>query len=329
MLILFEWWRGMRRFPKVKVERFPSYRGLEWDKNICDPNHPNFWKYAVANLTFLDYVKDKKLVLDLGCGTGGSTFFLAKHGKAEWIVGVDLARDMIRVAKKNATNRRLDQKTCFIVCDGRYLPFKALCFEALISRGDVFCFLVPLKDTVQELKRIMKPKGVMLLEMDNRVDWKAGTIVSTGFRKTLDGKIAYVVETFTTKRNHRSISYILDPEGEIAKKLAVDREFEEKGCKECKGSLQKIKQETIEVRRSVATHWPTVRELFAMFRKSSFVEVQVIGDGLLMELLLNGDEVIIRAMNKNPELFFEIEKRLIPYIDPNKAPTIILRAVAP
>jgi ubiquinone/menaquinone biosynthesis C-methylase UbiE len=321
--------RGMRGLSKVRVDRFPPYFGLEWDRKINDPNHPNFWKYAVANLIFTDYVKDKKLVLDLGCGTGGSTFFLVEHGKVEWIVGVDLARDMIEVAKKTATNKRLDQKTCFIVCDGRYLPFKASIFEALISRGDAFCFLVPLKDAVQELKRVMKPKGVMLLEMDNRVDWKTGTIVSAGFRETLDGKIAYVVETFTTKRNHRSISYVLDPESKIARRAASDAEFRKKGYKAWKCSLQKIKRETIETRRSVLTHWPTAKKLLAMFKKSGLNEVQVIGDGLLMQLLLNGNEEIIRAMNENSELFFEIEKRLVPYVDPNKAPTIILRAITP
>ena len=90
----------MRPLSKTRVNRFPLYYGLEWDRKINDPNHPNFWKYGVANLVFLENIRDKKLVLDLGCGTGGSTFFLAEHGEAEWIIGVDLMKDMIQVAKK-------------------------------------------------------------------------------------------------------------------------------------------------------------------------------------------------------------------------------------
>jgi len=268
-------------------------------------------------------------VLDLGCGTAGSTFFLAEHGKAEWIIGVDLMRDMIKVAKKNAINRGLDQKICFLICDGRHLPFKASCFEALISRGDVFCFLVPLKSTVQELKRVMKPKGVIVLEMDNRVDWKPGSIVSTGFQNMPDGKIAYIVEAFTTKRNHKAISYILDPNGKIAKKVASDPEFQEKGHKAWEYSLRKVKEETIEMRQGVLTRWPTANELPALFKKGGFTEVQVMGDGLLMKLLLDGDEATIEVMKRDSQLFFEIEKRLVPYVNPNKAPTIILRANVP
>lgn len=319
----------MKSSLRIKVDRFPSYQGLEWDMKVNNPDDPNFWKYGVANLIFLDHIRDKKLVLDLGCGTGGSTFFLAEEGEAEWIIGTDLVRDMIKVAKKNAINRGLDQKICFLICDGRYLPFKASCFEALISRGDAFCFLVPLKSTVQELKGVMKPKGVIVLEMDNRTDWKSGTVISTSFQKTPDGKIAYIVKTFTTRRNHRAISYILDPNGKIVKKVASDPEFQEKGCKAWKCSLQKVKEETIEIRQGTPTHWPTARELYILFKKSGFTEVQVMGDGLLMKLLLDGDEAIIEAMKKEPQLFFEIEKRLVPYVSPNKASTVILRATVP
>ena len=318
----------MKYLPKTKVDRFPTYHGLEWDRKISDPDNPNFWKYGVANLVFLDYIREKELVLDLGCGTGCSTFFLAEKGEAEWIIGVDLVSDMIRLAKKNAINKGLDHKISFLICDGRHLPFKALCFEALISRGDAFCFLVPLKNAVQELKRVMKSKGVIALEMDNRVDWKPGTLIATSFRKMRDGKIGYIVETFTTKRNHKATSYILDPKGKIFKKVASDPEFKEKGYKAWKYSLQKVKEETLEVRRGVLTHWSTVKELVTLFKRSGFMEVHVIGNGLLMKLLFEGEETIIEAMKRDPQLFFEIEKRLVSYVNPNKAATIILKATA-
>jgi ubiquinone/menaquinone biosynthesis C-methylase UbiE len=322
-------WRSMRSLSKVKANKFPPYRGLEWDTNVSDPDHPNFWKYGVANLIFLDFVRNKKVVLDLGCGTGGASFFLAEHGEAEWIVGVDLVSDMIKVAKINAINKGLDQKISFLVCDGRHLPFKASCFEALMARGDVFCFLVPLKRTVQELKRVLKSKGIIVLEVDNRVDWKPGSIISTGFQKMPDGKIAYLVEILTTKRNHRTTSYVLNPNGKIAKNIMNDPEFREKGCKSLKYPLQQIKEETLEIRRGIPTRWPTAKELFNIFKRSDFNEVQVIGDGLLMKLLLDSDKTIIKAMKRDPQLFFKIEKRLVPHINPDKAPTLILRAIVP
>ena len=163
-------------------------------------------------------------------------------------------------------------------------------------------------------------------QMDNRADWKPDTIISTSFQKTPDGKISYLVEAFTTKRNHRAIFYILDPNGKIVKKVASDLEFQKKGYKAWEYSLQKVKEETIEIGQGAPTHWPTAKELYTLFKKSGFTEVQVMGDGLLMKLLLDGDEAIVEAMKRDPQLFFEIEKRLVPYVDPNKAPTTILRA---
>jgi ubiquinone/menaquinone biosynthesis C-methylase UbiE len=318
----------MKSSAKIIVDKFPQYNGLEWDRKITDLDNPNFWKYGVANLIFLEQVKGKKLILDLGCGSGGSTFFLGEHNAAEWIVSVDLVNDMIRVAKKNVSGRGLNQKMSFLICDGRYLPFKASCFDALISRGDAFCFLVPLKRTVQEFKRIMKSNGVIVLEMDNRADWKLGTVISTSFQRRHDGKIAYVVETFTTKRNHRAVSYILNPKGKIARKVASDHEFEEKGYKAQRHSFETIREETIEIRKGVLTHWPTARGLYALFKKTGFTKIKVMGDGLLMKLLLDGDKTVIAAMKREPQLFFEIEKRLVPFVNPNKAPTIVLRASA-
>lgn len=310
----------------AKEDKFPLYYGPEWDRKIANSDNPNFWKYGVANLVFLDYVKDRKMLLDVGCGTGGSTLFLAKHGKAEWIVSIDLVRTMVKVAKTKTVKKKMNQKVCFIVCDGRFLPFKNSCFDALISRGDAFCFLIPMKKAVQEFRRVLLSKAVVVIEIDNRRDWKPGTVVSTGFKKMSNGRVAYLRETFDAKRNHFTTSYILKPTGKVVQKVLSSPEFAEKGYKTCKYPLKDIRRETIETRRGVKTHWPTIKELRSLFEKNGFVEVVVRGDGLLMKLLLNGDKTIMGAMKRQPELFFKIEKKLIPLVNPSEAPTFILKA---
>ena len=46
------------------------------------------------------------------------------------------------------------------------------------------------------------------------------------------------------------------------------------------------------------------------------------GDDLLMNLLLNGNPELVKAMKESPQLFFEIERGLVPYVNPPSAPTI-------
>jgi hypothetical protein len=47
-----------------------------------------------------------------------------------------------------------------------------------------------------------------------------------------------------------------------------------------------------------------------------------------MKLFLDGDRAIVEEMKENPQLFFDIEKRLAPYLNPATTPTMILKAIA-
>jgi ubiquinone/menaquinone biosynthesis C-methylase UbiE len=311
----------------LEVDRFPPYQGPTWDERIYRPDHPNFWKYGVANLVFLDYVGEKKVILDVGCGTAGSALFLAEHGRADLIIGVDVVKSMIHVARTNAAKKGFSAKTSFLICDGRYLPFKSSCFDALVSRGDAFCFLIPLKDAVREFRRVMSYLAVAVIEMDNRKDWKLGSIVSTDLRKMADGRIAYLVDVFDSERNHVTTYHFLDMKGRIAKEVSSDAEFAVRGHGKCEYSLAEIMKETVETKRGVPTHWPTVKELRRLFVENGYKDIELAGDGMLMKLLLDGEETIISVMKKQPQLFFKIEHELVHLLDPEKSPTIILKAV--
>ena len=305
-----------------------GYYGPEWDKKIQDRDNPNFWKYGVANLVFLDLIKKRKKIIDVGCGTGGLTVFLAEHARLDCIIGIDPVKSMIEVAKQRAFQKGLGHKTDFVVCDGRYLPFKQACFHALVSRGDAFVFLVPQKIALLEFKRVLKNRAILVIEQDN-VQWKPGKGIFCGFERMADGGIAYSVEDFDNMRNRTKMFYVLDPRGTIAKKILGDEEFIQTGRLRRKLSLRTIKAETIKTRQSAVTHWSTVDEMRMLFAEGGFKNVEIFGDGLLMSVFLDGDQKVTKAMKKQPDLFFETEKKLIRFIDPTKAPTVILKAMVP
>jgi len=303
-----------------------GYYGPEWQRKIENKDHPNFWKYGVANLVFKDLVLGKKKILDIGCGTGGSTLFLAEHAKLNHIVGVDSERSMIEVARQQASQKRLSHKADFIICDGMHLPFRQACFNALVSRGDAFVFLIPQRKALLEFKGVLKSGAVAVVEIDN-VRWKPGKIISRGFERMKDGAIAYSMERFDLSRNHVKTFRILDPKGKIAEKICADKEFARTGGLKQQVALTRIKKETVETRQSALTHWPSADEMQKLFRETGFEKIEILGNGLLMSLFLQGNDRMKRAMKERPDLFFEIERKMIPFIDPKRASTIILKAV--
>ncbi len=303
-----------------------GYSGPEWQKKVENKDHPNFWKYGVANIVFKDLVMGKKKILDIGCGTGGSTLFLAGHARLNHIVGVDLERSMIEVARRQASHKGLSHKVDFVICDGMCLPFRQACFNALVSRGDAFVFLVPQRKALLGFKEVLKSGAVVVVEIDN-VGWKPGRTISRGFERMKDGTIAYFIERFAVSRNHIKTFRILDPKGKIAEKIRANKEFARTGGLKQHVALSRIKKETVETRQSASTHWPSTDEMKKLFIESGFKKIQILGNGLLMSLFLQGNDRIKSAMKEHPDLFFEIERQMIPFIDPERAGTIIVKAV--
>jgi ubiquinone/menaquinone biosynthesis C-methylase UbiE len=98
------------------------------------------------------------LVLDLGCGSG--LLFWHLGNRAQEIVGVDLSRNLLRKAQKEAA--KVHVKVSLIQADADFLPF----IEGLF--GTIFAFTVlqnmpePL-ETLREAKRVMKPDAEFVI----------------------------------------------------------------------------------------------------------------------------------------------------------------------
>ena len=64
-----------------------------------------------------------KAALDLGCGTGVKSIYLAKKGRFKKVVGVDISPTAINYARKNADKENLQDKVEFVTGDVTDLTF--------------------------------------------------------------------------------------------------------------------------------------------------------------------------------------------------------------
>lgn len=97
-------------------------------------------------------------VLDLGSGTGYPAILAAQTvGASGSIVGVDLAEQMLDVARRKAHSLNLSG-IVFRAGDVTTLPFEAQSFDAVTSR---FClmFLPEIPKAAAEIARVLKPGG--------------------------------------------------------------------------------------------------------------------------------------------------------------------------
>lgn len=109
--------------------------------------------------------------LDIGCGVGRNTILMSNMGlKAH---GIDISKNAIKLAKKNADNKGVKAK--FIAYDGKTFPFKDSFFDVIISIGVLDH--MPMKDALdlmEEIKRTLKPNGVIELDIHSIYDLNYG-----------------------------------------------------------------------------------------------------------------------------------------------------------
>jgi SAM-dependent methyltransferase len=104
-------------------------------------------------------------VLDLGCGTGGHAFELARRGVS--VVGVDLSASMIDQARKRAAELAVDPTPTFVVGDLRTVDLDRR-FDAAVMMFAVLGYQIENDDVLAALRaawRHLAPGGLLFFDV--------------------------------------------------------------------------------------------------------------------------------------------------------------------
>lgn len=136
---------------KKKIRDHWDWRAKDYDKSPGHTGMKEVWKEVLSE------VFDKKMrILDVGTGTGFLALILAELGHD--VIGIDLSREMINIAKKKVDGLKIK----FVIGDAENLPFNDESFDAVICRHVVWTLPNPQK-AVKEWYRVLKDGGKIVM----------------------------------------------------------------------------------------------------------------------------------------------------------------------
>lgn len=141
---------------------------------------------------------EDQLVLDAGCGPGTFGTILAEKNQA---VGIDISRRSVVVASTRA--RKADVPFVGLVGDLESLPFRDGTFDVCFG-GWVLHHFADVGPVVRELRRVLKPDGILALVEPNEAN------IATRFSRFLEDRFQKVVlaaSLDTPSRNVHSHAY--------------------------------------------------------------------------------------------------------------------------
>lgn len=107
-------------------------------------------------------------ILDLGCGTGKHSFFLAKQGFS--VYATDLSPTGIDIAKQKAESLGVNN-IHFKQHDMRTIPFADGFFDAVVCTWTIYHgTLDEIQKTVSEICRVLKPNGTVITDFLSLAD---------------------------------------------------------------------------------------------------------------------------------------------------------------
>jgi ubiquinone/menaquinone biosynthesis C-methylase UbiE len=112
---------------------------------------------VTRQLAELCHVNRDSYLLEVGCGTGFTTTYLAEAIGCR-IMGIDISPGMVEWAQKRAARKGLQERCQFRVADAQQLPFDDNTFDAMLCES-VTAFVPDKRQALSEYRRVVKPGG--------------------------------------------------------------------------------------------------------------------------------------------------------------------------
>lgn len=151
----------------MSVEVVNTEQAAAWDGHEGDAWTAQADRYNRASSRIWQRFVDAELVgpadrvVDVGCGTGGSTRDVARRAAEGAVMGIDLSTRMLDLAREKTAEEGLDNVT-FVRGDAQVFPFEPESFDAAISSFGAMFFNDPVA-AYTNIGRGLRQRGSLAL----------------------------------------------------------------------------------------------------------------------------------------------------------------------
>lgn len=153
-------------------ERTHRWMGMSWP--VADLHHgmhanhgparqslPEMTKNTNRVIAQLLHPKEDTLILDAGCGLGGSALFIAREMRAR-VHGITNSPAQIAIAQRNAEKMGLRDRVQFSYGDMTETPFASESFDGAYALESM-CHLTDRSKFTKEMARVLRPDGMLVI----------------------------------------------------------------------------------------------------------------------------------------------------------------------
>lgn len=146
--------------------------------------HQKNFTYRLILSVLEPYLVDEKRILDIGCGAGTLSFYMASKGNN--VVGIDISSRVISVCKLNAKNLNLEKNVNFKVVD--FLKARIDKHFDLVLCSEVLEHLVDDHLALQKIFDNLKQSGLVFISAPSR----NAPLLRLGFLRKFDEKVGHL-----------------------------------------------------------------------------------------------------------------------------------------
>jgi ubiquinone/menaquinone biosynthesis C-methylase UbiE len=156
------------------MRRFFEAHAAGWDERTGAGSPEHLAAFAAATM---HVAEPPERALDIGCGTGEGTLFLAREFPAARVRGIDISEEMIHIAQAKV-GLDPEGRVAFRVADAAGLPYDADSFD-LVAQLNMPPFFA-------EMARVLRPGGYAIVAAswgERTPFYTPPSVLERGFRK--------------------------------------------------------------------------------------------------------------------------------------------------